>query len=256
MEYNLISIITPVYMCEDVVARTIESVLAQTYENWEMLLIDDCSPDDSAAIVLEYTKKDPRIHYEKLASNNGAAVARNTAIGLAKGRYIAFLDSDDLWKPEKLERQISFMQKTGAAFTYTDYAYINNDDVVTRKRISCADYIDYGRLVHGSIIMCSSVMLDLETIGRFTMPDIRSGQDYATWTMLMRTRGITAYNVGENLSQYRRSNTSLSSNKIKAFRRTWRVNRQLEHMSFWKCFSCISVYSYHWLVRNFLTKPT
>ena len=254
MESNLISIITPVYMCENVIARTIESVRAQTHANWELLLIDDCSPDGSAAIVLDYAKKDPRIRYEKLAVNSGAAVARNTGIGVAKGRYLAFLDSDDLWKPEKLEIQISFMQKTGAAFTYTDYAYINNDDKITRAHIACSDCINYDRLVRGSIIMCSSVMLDLEAVGHFVMPNIRSGQDYATWTMLMRTKEITAYNVGENLSMYRRDGVSLSSNKIRAFRRTWRINRQLEGMSFWKCFSCISIYSFHWLVRNFLKK--
>ncbi len=254
MENSLVSIVTPVYQCEDLVARTIESVLAQTYEDWEMLLIDDCSTDGSAAIVRAYAEKDSRICYEKLSVNSGAAVARNTAIGKARGRYIAFLDSDDLWVPDKLLKQVTFMRERDAAFTYTDYAFINNADEVTRERIACDDFVDYDRLIRGSIIMCSSVMLDREKVGEFTMPNIRSGQDYATWTMLMRTRGITAYNVGEILARYRRDGASLSSNKIRAFRRTWGVNRRLEKMSFWKCLSCISVYSYHWLVRNFIRR--
>ena len=251
---DFVSIITPVYKCEEMVERTIQSVLAQTFADWEMILVDDCSPDNSAAVVLSCAEKDDRIRYHKLEENSGAAVARNTALTLARGQYIAFLDSDDIWLPEKLEKQLKFMKKSGAGFSYTDYAYIDRDDNITRRRIRCAEYVDYERLTHGSIIMCSSVMLDLEKVGPFEMPSIRSGQDYATWTMLMRTRGIRAQNVGENLSRYRKHEGSLSANKIRAFRRTWRVNREFEKMSFFTCLRVISVYSVHWFVRNYLKK--
>ena len=251
---NFVSIITPVYKCEEMVGRTIQSVLAQTFSDWEMILVDDCSPDNAAAVVLSYAEKDDRIRYHKLEENSGAAVTRNTAMQMARGQYIAFLDSDDLWVPEKLEKQINFMKKTGAGFTYTDYAYIDRNDNITRARIRCADFVDYERLTHGSIIMCSSVMLDLEKVGQFSMPLIRSGQDYATWTMLIRTRGIRAQNVGENLSSYRKHEDSLSANKIRAFRRTWRVNREFEKMSFFKCLRVISVYSVHWFIRNYIRK--
>ena len=132
---ELVSIITPVYNCEKLISSTIKSVQNQTYKNWEMLLIDDCSTDNSAKIIKEYSKKDSRIKYLKLKENSGAALARNKALEISNGRFIAYLDSDDLWRPEKLEKQVAFMLKNNYAFTCTDYEKITEDGKSLNKII-------------------------------------------------------------------------------------------------------------------------
>ena len=128
-----VSIITPLYNCSDFLEQTIKSVFAQTYENWEMIMVDDCSTDNSLEIAKEYASKDRRIKIIELTENSGAAVARNTAIEAAIGRYIAFLDSDDIWLPEKLEKQVMFMQNNNIAFSYTVYEKMTEDGIVFGK---------------------------------------------------------------------------------------------------------------------------
>ena len=123
---DLVSIITPVYKCEEYIERTMNSVLAQTYSQWEMLLVDDCSPDKSAEIIRSYTERDSRFKYIKLEKNSGAAVARNVGLEHAQGRYIAYLDADDIWLPEKLERQIRFMEENKVQFSCCDYLKVSS----------------------------------------------------------------------------------------------------------------------------------
>lgn len=125
--FDLVSIITPSYNTGRFIAETIESALAQTYGNWEMIIVDDCSTDDTDEVVAGYVKQDSRIRYIRNERNSGAALSRNRALREARGRWIAFLDSDDLWMPEKLERQIQFMEKNGYAFSYTKYEEISED---------------------------------------------------------------------------------------------------------------------------------
>ena len=125
---DLVSVIMPSYGSEKFISKSIDSVLLQTYDNWELIIIDDCSPDESNKIIKEYLSKDSRIKFVKLEKNSGAAVARNKGIEIAKGRFIAFLDSDDLWLPEKLEKQISFMKDNNLAFTYSSYMLVDETD--------------------------------------------------------------------------------------------------------------------------------
>ena len=223
-----VSVITPVYNAEKFLKETIDSVLKQTYKDYDYLLVDDCSTDSSADIVKEYAENDNRVKYIKLKENSGAAVARNTGLEHAQGRYIAFVDSDDLWYPEKLEKQLTFMQENNEAFTSTKYEHITEDGEV----LSAPDFperLNYSGLLKNTAIACSTVVIDREVIGDFRMPLVRKGQDTATWLKILRDHDY-AYLVDEILNQYRGREGSLSSNKIDALKRTWNTYRNLENL--------------------------
>ena len=181
MNEPLVSIITPVYNAERFLSETIKSVKEQTYKNWELLLVDDCSKDNSAKIIKEFNRTDDRIKYIKLEKNSGASISRNTGIKNAKGRFIAFVDSDDLWEPEKLEIQISYMLEKNLGFTFTSYRYMKENGVKTNKVAKAPFKINYNGLLKNTIIGCSTVVIDREIIGEFEMPLVKRGQDTATW---------------------------------------------------------------------------
>lgn len=243
---KLISIITPVYNCEKLIRRTIESVLSQTYENWELLLVDDCSADESAKIIKEYAKKDNRIKYFKLKKNSGAAVARNKALEEAKGKFIAYLDADDLWRKNKLEKQIEYMTKNNLAFSCTDYEKINEEGVSLKKIVNIPEKVSYQLFLRNTIIQTVGVMVDAETVGKklLTMPNIRRRQDAATWCQLLKN-GYDCYRVPENLSYYRVVKNSLSSNKLKAMKGTWFLYRSIENLSLLKACFCFIGYAFN-----------
>jgi len=224
-----VSIITPVYNAEKFLEETIESVLNQTYEDFEYLLIDDCSTDRSPSIVKEYAKRHSRIKYIKLEENSGAAVARNTGLENAKGRFIAFIDSDDKWYPEKLEKQLSFMKNDHKAFTYTKYERISEADGEVLGAPDFPKKLDYSGLLKNTAIACSTVVINRQVIGDFRMPLVRKGQDTATWLKILRTHEY-AYLVDEVLNQYRAREGSLSSNKLDALKRTWNTYRNIEKL--------------------------
>lgn len=186
MKTDLVSIITPTYNCGRFIAETIESVQAQTYTNWEMIIIDDCSTDHTDEIVAMYSERDSRIKYHCLKRNSGAAIARNTALRMAVGRWIAFLDSDDLWHPEKLERQVKFMIDNGYAFTYTQNCNIDENGKelgVKRfgpKRITRRGMYNY------CWIGCLTVMYDASVVGLIQIDDIKKNNDYALWLKVCR----------------------------------------------------------------------
>lgn len=227
---GLVSVITPVYNVERFIEITINSVLNQTYQNIEMILVDDCSPDKSAEIILEMAKNHPQIRYYKLEKNSGAAVARNKAIELANGEYIAFLDSDDLWKPEKIEKEVSLAKKKNAEFVFTAIEMIDEEGNLVKPKRKVKEVIDYKFLMTNTMIATSSVLIDINKVGKFQMPLIRSGQDYATWLMLLRN-GRKAYGINEALTQYRRTENSLSSKKTKNWKKVWniQVNEEKVH---------------------------
>ena len=187
MDNDLVSIITPVYNCEKLLSKTIECVINQTYKNWELLLVDDCSKDNSAKIAKEYVKKDKRVKYIKLEKNSGAAIARNTALKNSKGRFIAYLDSDDLWKPEKLEKQVKFMKDNNYAFTCTDYEKIAENGKSLNKIIKIPKKVNYNLFLRNTIIQTVGVMVDTSITGKdvLVMPNIRRRQDAATWCQLL-----------------------------------------------------------------------
>ncbi|MBG9984033.1 glycosyltransferase family 2 protein [Aerococcaceae bacterium DSM 111022] len=226
----LISIVTPVYNASDFIEKTVDSVLSQTFTDFEYILVNDQSSDNSLSILENYSKNDERIRVITLEENSGAAVARNTGLEAAIGRYIAFIDSDDVWHDEKLAKQIQFMQTNGYEFTYTDFALISEDGSTLKAQTGIPENIDYDGLLKNTTIACSTVMLDRNKVGDFRMPLVRKGQDTATWLMLMREHNLTAYGLQEVLNYYRQVAGSISSNKIDALKRTWNTYYRLEKL--------------------------
>src|SRR5699024_7401243 len=243
-----VSVITPVYNAEKFLSETIESVLNQTYKSFEYLLIDDCSTDSSASIVKEFEKNDSRIKYVKLSENSGAAVARNTGLEKAEGRFIAFVDSDDKWYPEKLQKQLDFMVLNNEPFTYTNYEHITEEgEILSSPKLP--KKLNYSGLLKNTAIACSTVVIDRQTIGDFRMPLVRKGQDTATWLKILRNHDY-AYLVDEVLNQYRGREGSLSSNKVGALKRTWNTYRNLEELPLHKAVYYFSFYVWNAIRRR------
>lgn len=254
MEEYLVSIITPLYNCEDLLEETLKCVLNQTYKNWEMLLVDDCSTDNSAKIAKEYEKKDKRFKYIKLKENSGAAIARNTALENSKGRFIAYLDSDDTWKLEKLEKQVNFMLQNNYGFTCTDYEKIDENNK-SLKTIKIPERVNYNLYLRNTIIQTVGVMVDTEITGKevLVMPNIRRRQDAATWCQILKA-GYDCYEVPEVLSNYRVVKNSLSSNKFKAVKGTWTLYRDIEKLPLWKSCVCFVGYAFNAVKKRIYIK--
>lgn len=228
----LVSIITPVYNAESFIAGTIDSVINQTYKNFEMILVDDCSTDDSKLVIDKYSS-DTRIKYVKLSENSGAAVARNKGIELANGRYISFIDSDDVWHKDKLKKQLCFMRDNNYGFTYTNFEFMDEKGELKKSSPKLPEKLNYTGLLKNTAIACSTVCIDRELVGDFRMPLVRKGQDTATWLQILRNYQA-AYLLDEPLNRYRIRTGSLSDNKIQALKRTWNTYYRLEKLSFFK----------------------
>lgn len=227
---NKVSVITASYNAARFIGETIESVLNQTYTDLELIIVDDCSTDNTEEVVNKYIEKDDRIKFYKLESNSGAAIVRNTAIEKASGRFIAFLDSDDLWDREKLEKQIKFMKENNYGFSFTSYRLMREDGQLIGKEVIAPNYMKYNQLLKNTIIGCLTVVIDREIIGHFRMPLVRAGQDTATWLSILRN-GHVAYGLNKVLASYRLVDGSISSNKFKALKRTWNTYRNLEKLN-------------------------
>ncbi|MBS5788574.1 MAG: glycosyltransferase family 2 protein [Clostridioides difficile] len=244
MNEPLVSIITPVYNSEQFLSETIESIQNQTYKNWQLLLIDDCSTDNSSKIIREYQEHDSRIKYIKLKRNSGAAVSRNKGLRCSEGRFVAFVDSDDLWNSRKLEKQVGLMLKENIGFTFTSYRYMKEDGTKTNKVARTPEKIDYEGLLKNTIIGCSTVVIDRNILGDFEMPLVRRGQDTATWLQLLKKEKY-AYGIYEDLVYYRLVGNSISSNKLKALKRTWNTYRNIEKLSLPKSMYVFCFYVYN-----------
>lgn len=251
MGENLVSIVVPVYNVEKYIKETITAIEQQTYANWELLLINDCSSDRSVEIIKEYEKKDPKIKLINLEKNSGAAVARNKGIENANGKYIAFLDSDDLWEANKLDKQIEFMEKNKYDFTYTAYDFADEEGNKINKKVNVPEKLTYKQALKNTTIFTSTVVFNIENLGKelIYMPNVRKGQDTATWWKVLKT-GVIAYGLNESLSLYRRSNNTLSSNKIKALKRTWNLYRNVEKFSRLKSFYYFCFYVFNAVKRR------
>ena len=247
MQNDLISIITPSYKSKRFISQTIESVIIQTYRNWEMIIIDDVSPDDSNVIIEMYVKEDSRIKLIKLAKNSGPAVARNRAIEEAKGRYIAFLDADDLWHSEKLEKQIAFMSENNLAFSYTSYNLIDEDNN-NLGYFETKETIDYNNLLRTNIIGCLTAIYDTQKLGKVYMPNILKRQDYGLWLKILRHIN-NAKGILEPLATYRIVRNSVSSNKIKASQYQWKIYRDVEKLNIVQSIYYFIQYTYHGLKK-------
>ena len=241
-----VSIITPVFNCEKLIEKTIECVIKQNYQNWEMLLVDDCSTDKSKDIIEKYSKKDSRIKYFILEKNSGAAVARNYALEQATGRFIAYLDADDLWKEDKLEKQVNFMIKNNYAFSCTSYEKIDENGTKKNKIVKMPEKINYDLYLRNTIIQTVGVMVDTNIIRKdlLIMPNIRRRQDAATWCQILKNN-YDCYGMEDVLSYYRVVSNSLSSNKFKAVKGTWFLYRQIEKLSLIKSCFCFVGYAFN-----------
>ncbi|MBO4690503.1 MAG: glycosyltransferase family 2 protein [Paludibacteraceae bacterium] len=207
---DLVSIIMPTYNCGQYIAESIQSVLSQTYSNWELLIIDDCSTDNTRYVVSSF--KDPRIHYQCNQKNSGAAISRNTALRMAKGKYIAFLDSDDLWSPNKLERQIAYMQVNKYAFTYHEYSEIDENSKPIGVLISGKKHVRPFDMWTCCWPGCLSVMYDANVIGQIQIPDIKKNNDSAMWLQIVQK--ADCYLLPESLAKYRRRKDSITPTSI------------------------------------------
>ena len=228
----MVSIITPVYNSEKHLADCINSVLIQHYTDWEHILVDDCSTDGSSRIIERYAIQDSRIVYYKLPTNSGPGIARNKAIEMAKGRYIAFLDCDDIWFPQKLERQVDYMQKNDYRFTFTSYVHMDESGRYRDKIVIAPKEVSYKRALFKNPIGCLTAMYDSEFYGKQYMPSIRKRQDYALWLKLLKSSN--AYGIQECLAGYRLQKKSVSSNKLSLIKYEWLIYRKEEKLGFFK----------------------
>ena len=246
---SLVSIITPCYNSSKFIEDCINSVLAQTYTNWEMIIVDDFSTDNSKEKITVLSENDTRIKTIFLDKNIGAAKARNIAISKAKGKYIAFLDSDDLWMPTKLEAQIYFMQKKDIAFSYTTYQSISEDGNKLFSVIKAPNIMTYSSYLKNTIIGCLTVVIDREKTGNFEMPNIRSSHDMALWLLIMK-RGFPGYGLDKILAQYRVVSNSNTSSKLRAAKDVWKVYREIEKLSFFYSTWCFLNYAFNAFLKR------
>lgn len=228
----MVSIVVPVYNAARYIRKTIDMVCEQTYKDWELILVDDASSDKSAEIISDIIESSgKRIRLIRKERNAGAAEARNTGIDASAGRYIAFLDADDVWMPDKLEKQIAFMEKTGASFAFHSYEFGNELARPTGKIVHVPETMKFRQALSRTVIFTSTVMFDTEKIDMeiIHMPDVPS-EDTATWWRILKS-GIIGYGLDENLAIYRRPPKSLSSNKLIAIERIWFLYRNIANLS-------------------------
>ena len=223
---DLVSIIMPSYNTGRFIRETIESVLAQSYPAWELIIVDDCSTDNTDYVVNQYLT-DERIRYIKNDTNSGAAVSRNRALREAKGKWIAFLDSDDLWEPDKLQRQISFMRDNGYHFSYTNYIEIDEESKANGKSVTGPKRISKHGMYNYCWMGCLTVMYDADTVGLIQIADIKKNNDYAMW--LKACKKADCYLLDESLARYRKRSGSISNHGyMKLIKWHYRLYREVE----------------------------
>ncbi|AYZ73036.1 glycosyltransferase family 2 protein [Fusobacterium necrophorum] len=231
---DLVSIITPTYNSDTYISETIDSVINQTYKYWEMIIIDDNSSDNTGIIVKKYTEKYNNIRYILLQRNQGPAIARNIGIESAKGQYIAFLDSDDLWKPNKLKEQINFMKEHNCALSFSQYEEIDSEGNKLNILIKTPKYkISYHDYLVTTPIGCLTAMYDTEKLGKIYLPLLRNREDTALWLKILK-KGIYAYPIQKNLAYYRIHSNSITSNKLKLFKYQWDLYFNIEKLGYIK----------------------
>lgn len=242
---HLVSIIVPVYNAARFLEDTIKTIQDQSYKNWEAIFVDDCSTDNSVEIIKRSRVKDSRIKLFNNVVNSNAAITRNKGIRESRGRYIAFLDADDLWLPIKLEKQVAFMQQMQCTFSYTGYEFADEYGQPNGKRVRVPGSINYKKALKNTIIWTTTVMIDMNdmTKDQVYMPNVKS-EDTATWWRLLKVIN-TAYGIDDQLSYYRRSSGTLSSNKLAAIKRVWNLYRNEEKLGLVPSAYCFSGYAYN-----------
>lgn len=225
---GLVSVIIPTYNSATYIEKTVKSVLQQTYENLEIVMVDDCSKDNTREVLGRIAESDSRVRLFFQEKNGGAAVARNTAIKEAKGRYIAFLDSDDLWEPDKLEKQVRVL-KNGNPFVFCAYDAVNEDGNTIRNKIKVKTQVNYKDLMTKTYISTSTVIYDRELLGNPEMPLRRTGQDYAFWLVLLKK--CDAVGIDEALVHVTQRRGSLSKNKFHSLIDIYETQTKFENIN-------------------------
>ncbi len=223
----MVSIIIPSYNCRDYIVETIHSVLKQTYNDYEVIIIDDKSTDGTPCLIQTALNLDERFQLVLFDTNQGVAAARNKGIEMASGEFIAFLDGDDLWDHTKLEKQISFMKENAYPFTYTYYEKVDPDGNPLNIKITSPDEVNYHMMLKSNYIGCSTVIYNQNTLGKIYMPDIQKRQDYATWLKILKTSD-KGYCLKKVLMFYRMRPNSISSNKLGLIQYNWQLFREVE----------------------------
>lgn len=231
METAFVSIITPSFNAAKFIGQTIQSVQNQTHQNWEMIIVDDCSTDTTAAISKQFAKNDDRIRFFQLEKNSGAGIARETALVKANGNYIAFLDADDLWKPQKLERQLRFLKDTKSHFTFSFYDCIDEDGNTLNKRVEAPKILSYRQLFFCNYVGNLTGIYDVNYFGKIAISSTRKRQDWIVWLTILK-KIKTAKPVPESLAFYRIRANSLSASKVDLLQHNFAVYRSFHGFSF------------------------
>jgi glycosyltransferase involved in cell wall biosynthesis len=249
MKEQLVSIITPAYNAEKYISQTIDSVLAQTYPNWEMLIVDDGSKDGSAAIVKQYAEKDNRIKYF-FQPNTGSAAARNNGIRRAEGRYIALLDADDLWEPEFLESQLNLMKQTGGLLVYASHKRIDENNKECLKPFLVKGKVTYKDLLKTCSISCLTGLYDSSVYGKFYLrEDMKSlRDDFLYWLEILKKVG-TAYANPNIIASYRVLNNSTSRNKRKVIKPQFRIYYQIEKLGLFQSIYYLCTWAFYGFLK-------
>ena len=248
---DLVSIICPVYNSEKYLAETIESVIAQTYKNWELILVDDCSTDSSASIIREFIEKDNRIIYLKQDINTRQAIARNNGMKIAKGQYIAFIDSDDIWMHDKLKIQLDFMKENRVAFSFTAYNRITVEEKLKIITFLVPKMVNYDQLLKNTVIGCPTVLIDRLIIGHFEMPNVRLGEDTHTWLSILKN-GHIAYGIDIVLSECKlREGSASNKGAIERIKSRWYNLRQIEKLNILHTIYIFTFYLLNAIKRKF-----
>ena len=250
----LISIIMPLYNALPFLDETIGSILAQTYDNWELIIVDDCSTDASADVARSYAEHDPRISLYESSENGGAGRARNLCLDHVRGDYVAFMDSDDVWFPEKLSRQLAFMQANKAVMCFVSYETVDAEGT-HRNYVHVPESITYNEFLKNTITCSHTIMFDLAQVppgllrcpahdGTFDFPE-----DMAVWLQVLKT-GVVARGLDVVLAQYRKHGESRSANKAKAVSRTWNAYRRIEHLGVVRSIYCLFWQLFHAVLKR------
>lgn len=235
-QFGLVSIVLPTFNSELYIKRTIDSILSQTYSNWELLIVDDASNDRTVKIIMDYVVYEVRIRLFRFKKNSGVAVARNKGLDLAKGDFIAFIDSDDVWYERKLEKQLVYMKLNNSSFCHTSYSFLDEDGSPLNVRTKCNKWINLSDLLRYNWIGTSTVIYSVKLLGKNKFPDLRNRQDWAFWLILIRKAGLVLF-LDLNLTAYRIRKNSISSNKVRLLKYHWVIYRKVVGFNFFK--SCV-----------------
>lgn len=245
-EEPLVSVITPAFNAEHTISQCIESVLSQSYENFEHIVIDDRSRDATREVIRSFAGRDQRVKAIFLDENKGVALARNAGISEAKGRYIAFLDADDLWLPEKLEEQVHFMREHNLKLTYSSYYIINDEGDVTAS-YEAPSKLSYGKLLKSNFIGNLTGIYSIDFFGKQYLQEC-GHEDYVLWLKLLKQVPYTL-GIEKKLAKYRITESGLSSNKFKTIRWQWDIYRSKENLGIFKSLYFMGWYAYHALTK-------